>query len=191
MIRPHSVLGLILGSAATLFVLSGCTWPEVPSHPAAPSKRPASTANHGFLSTLADTPGGAVVTVNGFALQDRHVAAWRPANAPATLGPEVGIWLPPGQHVVEVQYVRNIDAGISLTRAQVPFRVAPGRTYIVRPQVASDYDKVSFTVIDHGDGFPARCLPWSILQTRVRDARGKRPGVTDADIQACRHQRQF
>lgn len=189
--RPPIILGLILASAAALLMLGGCTWPAVPSSPTGnPQQRPpSSVTHHGFLSILADTPGGEVVTVNGFDLQDRHIAAWRPLDVPAALGPEVGIWLPPGQHVVEVQYVRNIDAGISLSRGQVPFRVAPGRTYIVRPQVASDRGEVSFAVIDHGNGFPTHCLPWSILQSRVRDTRGMRPGVTGADILACRHQR--
>lgn len=171
--------------------LSACApFPPQPSRglPQAPPAPVASISNYGFLSTLADTPGAMVVSVNGFDLQDRHVAAWQPGDAPGGLSRDAGIWLPPGQHVVEIEYVRDIAAGISLTRGQVPFQVAPGRTYIVRPQVRSDFGKVSFTVIDHGTGFPPSCLPWTLLQSRPRDARGSRAGVRGAEVLACRHQ---
>lgn len=171
------------------FALAGCSLSFPPSAPAIPSKRPAPITEYGFLSTLADTPGAKVVTINGFGLDDRHVAAWQPGNVPGNRNREAGIWLPPGRHVVEVEYIRNIDAGISLSRGQVPFTLTAGRTYIVRPQVTSDYARVSFAVVDHGHDFPAHCLPWSILQTRSRDTQGQRPGVTGADILNCRRSR--
>ena len=159
--------------------------------------RTASITDHGFVSVLADTPGATVITVNSFDLQDHHIAAWQPADA--RFGPtrEAGIWLPPGRHVVEVQYVRDIATGVSLTRGQVPFAVKAGHTYIVRPQVRSDFGKVSFAVIDHGTDFPAQCLPWSIQQARRALAAnggvspGRPAGVTGADILACRQNRPY
>lgn len=174
--------------AGSLLWLSGCaaSWPS-PERPAPPPPPPRGVA---LLSTLGDESGLRVTAVEGLRaappLRAGSAPADGPVDAPAAIDARMGFWLVPGQHVIRVQYVRNIESGISLAQTDLPITVRAGRTYILRPLVGSDFGKVGFTLIDHGPAFPVRCLPWSISDRRIPDARGERAPYGRADIEACR-----
>lgn len=109
-----------------------------------------------------------------------------PVDAPAAVDGRMGFWLAPGRHVIRIQYVRNIEPGISLAKTDLPITVQAGRTYIVQPIVTSDFGQVGFAAVDHGAVFPVRCLPWAISESRIPNARGERAPYARADIDACR-----
>lgn len=177
MIRPAEVAAL----ACAALLLAGCVAPLPPP----PPKRPyvPTARDLALLSSLGEESGIKVTAVDGVALDK---VGRRPANAPAGMNHNLGVWLSPGVHLIHVKFARNIASGISFAQGNLRVSVAAGRTYIVRPYVTTDFGEVSFSLIDHGTAFPLRCLPHSINQTRPKDARGRRAPFAAADILACR-----
>lgn len=168
---------LLLGALAAL---AGCarswTAPPAPRH----------THELALVSSLGEEAGLKLTAVDGQRLDGASTAREQPVDVAQDFDPRMGLWLASGAYVLGVQYVRNIEAGISLTQADVPVRVRAGRTYLLRPQVTSDYAVASFTLADHGAAFPLRCLPWTLRQARLPDARGRRAPLSRADIESCR-----
>lgn len=173
-----SAAAAVAGGA--LFLLAGCiTRPQQPS-------RVETMRDLALLSSLGDETGVKVISVDSIPLAKGGPVSRHPSDAPAGMNSSLGIWLSPGFHLIQVQYVRNIEGGISFTKGEVPLVASAGRTYIAHAAVASDFGQVSFTLIDHGASFPIGCLPWSISMAKPPDARGKRAGFTREDILACR-----
>ncbi|MGQ0619808.1 MAG: hypothetical protein ACT4QA_07820 [Panacagrimonas sp.] len=144
------------------------------------------TRDLALLSSLGDEPGLKITVVDDVPFDQGSPVGRQPSDEPAGMNSSLGVWLIPGFHLIHVQYVRNIEAGISFTQGDVPFRVLAGHTYMVRPVITTDFGKVSFTVIDYGVSFPIACLPASINKTKQPDAKGKRAKFTRDDILACR-----
>lgn len=165
--------------AASTALLSSCATPP-------PQPRLETIRDLALLSVLGEEPGTRVTSVDGVALGGGRRVGRYPGDAPPGMHGETGIWLSRGHHLVDVQYVRNIQGGIGFTRGNVSVHLLPGHTYIVRPRVSSDLATVSFSVVDHGASFPIGCLPWSIRTSTPREAGGAQAKVTRAEILACR-----
>ena len=161
--------------------LAGC---GLLTHPQ--QRRPETTRNLALLSTWGDEYGVKILSVDGVEVSEGRQVGRQPIDLPPGMNNSLGIWLTPGSHWLEVQYVRNIETGISFTRGQVPFTVAAGHTYMVRPTLAPDRGTISFSVISYGMSFPRDCLPRSIHLAKQPNSMGQRPAFKREEIQTCR-----
>lgn len=184
--RPRVAWTILLGSTMFL-LLSACVPQQQQQHQRQQRSLPRlETARElALLSLVGDEPQVKVTAVDGVQLKGNRVGRF-PADAPPGMNTNAGVWLSPGLHVVHVQYIRNISSGVSFTQGDVSIHVLAGHTYIVHPSVASDFGKVSLSVLDYGTGFPVRCLPWNIGMAKPVGANGKRAKFVRADILACR-----
>lgn len=172
--------------------MAGCaSFEPLPAHTLRHRPSPVVQDPRGFalLSSLGVVPRLRVTHVDELALASGRLTGpvqVGGVTSPAAGSTELGVWLTPGFHVIRVEFIRNIEAGISFTRAELPIQVFAGHTYIVQPQVTTDYGRVSFSLADQGRAFPLHCLPGSVLSATRPGPDGIRSPYTDSDLQTCR-----
>lgn len=141
-----------------------------------------------LLSVLGEQSGVRVIAVNGRSLASGLPVGRKPLDEPVGIDPGAALWLAPGFHRIELQFVRDIDGGISFTKVEVPATLAAGRIYIARPLDAAQRGAVAFSLVDYGGSYPLECLPWSVHASRARDSQGRRQPFTRADLLDCQAQ---
>lgn len=166
-------------------LLSGCATQWEPPRSAS-VRTPPAPRGEALVSSYGEESGLKIVSVRGLQAPPQRQPGLGAVDAPAAVDTRMGFWLTPGRHVLSLQYVRNIATGISLMKADLPVTVQAGRTYVLRAVPTTDFGKSGFTLVDYGGNFPVRCLPWSIREAQVPDARGERRPFTRQHIDACR-----
>ncbi|HKY93073.1 MAG TPA: hypothetical protein VJM11_18630 [Nevskiaceae bacterium] len=169
-------LALAGAFAGIAFLVTSCA----PFAPTPEPPRRTSMRDYALLAGVGDVPRTKVVTVNGRPID---AVGQRPDDAPYALTTTAGVWLPPGRHVVQAQFVRNIEGGIAFATGDTIGTLRAGHTYMVHPVYGADRGAVRFTLVDYGPSFPHRCLPASI--GAARDPHAKHPRFTTDEILAC------
>jgi hypothetical protein len=164
--------------AGIVFLASSCA----PFVPAPEPPRRNSMQDYALLAGIGDVPRTKVVTVNG---QPIDVVGQRPDDAPYSLSSSAGVWLHPGRHVVQAQFVRNIEGGIAFATGDLVGTMRAGHTYMVHPEYGADRGTVRFALVDYGPSFPQRCLPASIGAAKDPAGLSKHAKFTTDEIHAC------
>lgn len=178
-LRCALILVLLCGG----LLLGGCATPRKPS--------PIDTVRDlALVSVLGEETGVKIVAIDGVSLSAGARIGRRPIDAPPGVHDGIGVWLTPGLHLIQAQFVRDIEGGISFTKVELPVVLTAGRTYIPYAVASSARGQTAMALADHGARFPVNCLPAAINETRPRDARGRRAGYTRTDLIACRQRPQ-
>lgn len=138
--------------------------------------------DYALLAGIGDVPRTKVTTVNG---QPIDSIGRRPDDAPLAFPSHAGVWLPPGRHVVQAQFVRNIEGGIAFATGDLVGTMRAGHTYMVHPVYGTDHGTVHFSLVDYGPSFPQRCLPSSIGAAKDPTGQWKHPRFSTDEILAC------
>ncbi|MCC2658904.1 MAG: hypothetical protein K0Q76_4012 [Panacagrimonas sp.] len=178
-VRSRAVPMLLWTCIATLFCVAISARAERrPRHPPVLERPPPA-----LLSVLGDTPELRVTAVDNVPIaQIPERALLRDPRATTEKGSIVGVWLTPGAHLVHSQFVRNMADGINLSQGNVRLVAAPGRTYMIHPNVRSVRGKAAFEIVDQGTAFPQVCLP-GVLDNAQRAQNGER--FSPRDVGAC------
>ena len=164
-------------------LLGGCGTPRKPA--------PIDTVRDlALVSILGEESGIKIVAIDGVMPSAGAPIGRRPTDAPPGVHGGIGVWLRPGSHLIQVQFVRDIEGGISFTKVELPVVLRAGRTYIPYALAASARGQTAMALADHGAHFPVDCLPATLNESRPRDALGRRTKFTRADILACRQRPQ-